>query len=342
MLGGVRQRPKANKPSITNASSMPGGLFGRQPSTYGQVVEQEPAQYRMAPSAGDGLDFLTRVEQTEARDSRRIGGAGPSSIVFGDDSTSYDVSRQNRQVTQQRRQQQWQGGIVFGDDSTVASKQRPGSSMYETTNASNQAKMQQQHRAALKKQEEQVLVDIMVEQHGMSVDEARRELTLYRDEQAAGLVDDASAFEQVQRNAEREQQQKTTFEPWDVQDPFKQRSPTYSAPKGNKPWDVNDTFKQGHDRSPPRPKSKPWDIDDPFKQRSSTTPSKGRQAAWDVVDPLRGSHQSPPARVEPNDMRAAGSMGDGASPAMPRRGHNHQWNANRPSMEGGLFSQDAY
>ena len=73
-------RPKANKPSVTNKSGMNGGLFGREPGNYGEVIAQEPTQNRLG--GGGGLDFLARVEAAEVRappNSRFVPNALPDS-----------------------------------------------------------------------------------------------------------------------------------------------------------------------------------------------------------------------------------------------------------------------
>ena len=93
----VRVRPRCDRPSYTNASSISGGIFG-----------QEHVFYSNAPHYDDhdnGSDFLSRVAQAEARDAKRhtpprAVGAGPSSIVFGDDSnTNPYACRDNRNLT---------------------------------------------------------------------------------------------------------------------------------------------------------------------------------------------------------------------------------------------------
>ena len=180
MLGGMRPRPRADRGvSRTNASSVPGGLFGR-----------EPAQYSYAAKGGDGLDFLSRVEDAEMRDMGRrapsgaIGSGNEHTIAYGmgdAPTTNYTMASLNEQQQQRQRtrQKNWQGSIQMGDDSRPASR---ANGMYQTTSGQTQLHMQQQYQSALTRQQERTLIDIMMNEHGMSEGEARYEIELYNKE----------------------------------------------------------------------------------------------------------------------------------------------------------------
>lgn len=115
-LGQVRMRPKANKPSIANMSAVEGGLFGREPQTYGQRIVDNP--YEVLPHGGGGgyggggnLDFLSRVEQAEARDSERQNSAR---------------QRKGHRAYVKRHPDGGMmddGGVVFGDDTAPQNRQ---------------------------------------------------------------------------------------------------------------------------------------------------------------------------------------------------------------------------
>ena len=177
--GRVRMRPRADKGvSRTNASSVTGGLFGREPASY--------SQYRMpnavaGPFAGDMDDFMARLEQAEARDT----GYNKVSGYMPDASNQTLSTHEEQQAMRDRnRNRNWQGSIFLGDDSTAAQRKTPDK-MYQTTKMSEQIAMQEGLRNALTRQQERTLIDIMIEQHGMTEAEARYEIELYNKEEAA-------------------------------------------------------------------------------------------------------------------------------------------------------------
>ena len=162
----LRMRPQVSQGRAdgnrrTNGSSIPGGIFGNQHEFY---------------SAGDTGDFLSRVEAAEMRDNQ-----ARSSFMPG-------TAQENRQWAsdeyQHTLQRQRGTSVVFGDDSTQAAAKRPSASMYQTTNQQQQAQTEQMHKQALERHEEQILMQLMVDDHGMTEKEARHEIALYRKEQA--------------------------------------------------------------------------------------------------------------------------------------------------------------
>ena len=177
----MRPRPRADKGvSRTNASSISGGLFGREPSAY-----------RYSPEGGD---FLSRVEQAEARDADRrrnpsgAFGCNDHAINYGCGSAptvDYTLSTlEEQQQMRERNRQKSQGGSIFiGDDTTHLHRRSPGD-MYTTTKAQDQLKMQQSYQSALTRHQERMLIQIMVEQHGLSEAEAKSEIELYHKEEA--------------------------------------------------------------------------------------------------------------------------------------------------------------
>ena len=68
--------------------------------------------------------------------------------------------------------------VMFGDDS------RPDAKAPLTTNQIQQMQAQKSHKEALQRAEEKKLMEIMMDEMGMTIDEAKREIALYRREQA--------------------------------------------------------------------------------------------------------------------------------------------------------------
>jgi hypothetical protein len=140
----------------TNGSSIPGGIFG---------TEQ---QFYETHSGGDA--FLDRLEAAELRDNAMRGG------------TAEEQRRANSDARQAIAHAAHGSNMIFGDDSPPAHSR--GASAFQTTNQVQQEQTRQMHEKALERQEDQVLMQIMVQDHGMSVREARHEIDLYRREQA--------------------------------------------------------------------------------------------------------------------------------------------------------------
>ena len=181
-VGGTRMRPRMDRPSRTNASSISGGIFGTEHAFYSHLPD------------GKGGDFMSRLEQAEQRDARTLALIGD----WADDRHVHDTSPYNPEALlyhRRVRHVQDRGAIQFGDDSPV----QKGASRYQTTNGANQKLMQQSHERALAKHEEKILVDIMVDQHGMSEHEAKQEIEMYRREQAQQGIKQAPPQQQLRR-----------------------------------------------------------------------------------------------------------------------------------------------
>ena len=133
-LGQVRMRPKANKPSITNASAMEGGLFGREPTTYGQIQPGGGGR-----GGGGGLDFLDRLEQAEGRDTDRLNSSRQRSRA-ATKQKSYGKRTQDGGFTDD--------GWAFGDDSMPQRATGSKNSMYQTSNGATNEHMKQVHEQA--------------------------------------------------------------------------------------------------------------------------------------------------------------------------------------------------
>ena len=176
----TRIRPRVDRPSRTNESSIAGGIFGTDPTLF-----------------GGGLDgFLSRVEQAEQRDATRMQQSRPPSqqnatrTGWAGQQHEHDGSQLMEPYRRHVRRKQDRGAIQFGDDS---SPQWSQASMYQTTNSVSQQHMQEQLRQAHVKQEERTLMELLTSQHGLSRQEARHEIDLYRREQAVAQQDFAAA-----------------------------------------------------------------------------------------------------------------------------------------------------
>ena len=143
----------------TNGSSIPGGIFGVEPTFYQQAG--------LSPEE----DFMTKLEAAEGRDLL----------------TAQELRQNTGQEYQSTLQRQRGSNIVFGDDSSPPrhGNGRGGASQWQTTNQMQQDQMQRMHEKALERREEQILMQIMMEQHGMTEKDAKFEIALYRKEQAA-------------------------------------------------------------------------------------------------------------------------------------------------------------
>lgn len=312
-LGQTRLRPKANKPSINNMSAQQGGLFGREPSTYGQQITSEP--YGVVPHmGGGGLDFLDRVAQAEQRDSERQRSAR---------------GRKGHQAFVKRAQDgslmEAAGGIHFGDDAPTQQQQRQRAHMYQTSNSATNSQMQTMHEEAVQRHHEDTIRKLLMDEHGLSAKEAERELVLWRQEVASGKSAPIPIADEPQgqggyRPARGENGQflnaSASFE-----DPFKVRAARSATP----------------------PKKKPWEIEDNFKQRSTTLGTPQKTKAWEVDDPFK-SRSSPPG-ANYSDGRTAAAAGAAAAPRHMAAGQGHMGRAhsqfhidpNASSIAGGIF-----
>jgi len=264
-LGQVRMRPKANKPSINNMSAVEGGLFGREPSTYGHRIVDDP--YGVVPHGGAGgnLDFLSRVEQAEARDSDR---------------QRARVRQKGHQAYAKRSMEGGMmddGGISFGGDSMP--NPRANQDMYQTSNSAVNQQMQQMHENAVQRHHEQTIRKLLREEHGLSEAECDHEINLWRQEVAAGKAAPIPAAEaqvpstQARRAARGENGQFLASSSTAYNDPFKVRAVRSATPPKPKPWEINDNFKQRSTSATPKQKAKPWDVSDPFKSGGAATPA---------------------------------------------------------------------
>ena len=264
-LGQVRMRPKANKPSIANMSAVEGGLFGREPQTYGQRIVDNP--YEVLPHGGGGgyggggnLDFLSRVEQAEARDSERQNSAR---------------QRKGHRAYVKRHPDGGMmddGGVVFGDDTAPQNRQHRKQEMYTTSNGATNTAMQNQLEAAVQRQHEQTIRQLLMEQHGLSAKEAERELVLWRQEVASGKAKPIPVPQANGTAGHRARGENGNFLPsQQFEDPFKVRAARSATPPKSKPWDIVDNFKDNraegvtaHKRGP-----QPWEVADAFKDGNS-------------------------------------------------------------------------
>lgn len=299
-LGAVRLRPKANKPSVNNFSASNGHV------PYGAAMPFNGG----AP--GD-LDFLSRVEQAEARDSarqqdsarRRTGAKGHQAYV----KRHHDGGLMDT------------GGVVFGGDNTPRAQRQPAGNMYTTSNSATNQQMQQMHAAAVQKHQEDTIRKLLMEQHGLSKREAEEELKLWRQEVANGKAaplpsgDEPTSSIDQRRGKRGENGQFLTT--GSFEDPFKVRAVRSATPPKPKPWDVEpNPFKQSH--TPAAPKVAAWDVNDPFKQRS------------------------PPqqcAQQHHMEMRAAGGAARNPAAGMGMRDANSHFHMdpNASSISGGIF-----
>lgn len=264
-LGQVRPRPKANKPSINNMSAVEGGLWGREPNTYGQRIVDDP--YGVVPhgggGGGGGIDFLSRVEQAEARDSDR---------------QRSRVRQKGHQAYARRSVDGGMmddgGGVSFGGDS-MANQQRDN--RFQTSNSAVNSQMQQMHEQAVQRQHEQTIRTLLREQHGLSEADAEHEIKLWRQEQAAGKAapipsEEAQAPNVQVRRAARGENGQFLHQAADFQDPFKVRTKRSATPPKSKPWEIDNGFKQRSTSYTPQQKVKPFEVSDPFKMRTSASP----------------------------------------------------------------------
>jgi len=304
--GGVRMRPKNNRPSITNKSGMDGGLFGREPQNYGTVVPQEPVQMRMGRANGGGLDFMSQLEDAEARDSHR------------QQLQAYEEQQWQAANTKNRRREHELGNFTFNDEFDARNRAKLKQEMYQTSNGATNSGMQQAHVQAVQRSQEGK-VRQMLREHGLDEQQVEREVQLWRQDVAGGRAsatpfpEEAPEQPKVRGGAHRGENgrilQDTAFE-----DPFKKRAARSATPPKSKPWDINDPFKDGpRGSSPPQSKSQPWAVEDPFKSRGPA--ARSQDAAW---------------------MNAAGS-GKVAS-AGGQRGHGFSVDPNRSSISGGIFA----
>ena len=170
------RRPRVDRPSHTNNSSIAGGIFGTETGFRAPV----------RPNTGD--DFLQQLEQAEQRDNRvqqSMYTGSSNAYVPAPRPGAYKAVEDEQERAYQRRLQQERGNIVFGDDSSPWNQpvRRQMDSRFQTTNQLQQEQARKVHEEALQRHEEKVLMEIMVEQYGMSTKEARHEIDLYHREQ---------------------------------------------------------------------------------------------------------------------------------------------------------------
>ena len=166
----VRMRPKVSAHRAagyrrTQGSGMEGGIFANQAT----------AAFYGSPPGGE-VDFLSRLEEAEARDD--------NNNRHWDPAAAHNNRERAGQEYRSTLDHNKNSSIVFGDDSTAALARAPAASMYQTTNQQQQAQTQFMHEKAKERHEEQILMKLMVEDHGMTEKEARQEIALYRQEQA--------------------------------------------------------------------------------------------------------------------------------------------------------------
>ena len=137
MLEPMKLRPRDNRQSRANASSVYGGIFGTDhhrspyiPMVPNGVHGRATCMYPGAPTSSAPGDFLSRVEQAERRDTAQM-----QHVTTMDHQRQHDALAYQRQ---QVREQQYRGGLVFGDDSTP---QQLAASRHQTTNSLNEAQM---------------------------------------------------------------------------------------------------------------------------------------------------------------------------------------------------------
>ena len=191
------RRPRVDRPSTTNNSSIAGGIFGTDPIAH-------PTPHRTS------TDFLSRVEEAEARDNQRQQqppGLGAYAEVGYEQDRAYE-----------RRLQQERGNIVFGDDSSPWNRPtRPAAAPtfnpFQTTNQMQQQAVQKKHEEALQRHEESILMQIMVEQYGMSTKEAKHEIELYHQEQAQARSQGGGRQGTGQPYQQQQQQQQSQPQP---------------------------------------------------------------------------------------------------------------------------------
>ena len=297
-LGQVRLRPKANKPSINNMSAMEGGLWGREPPTYGHRNTNDP--YGVVPHGGGGggdFDFLSRVEKAEARDSERERNRSKGHRAFARRSMEGGMMDDG-------------GGVSFGGDNMT--NQRAVSSHYQTSNSAVNEQMQKMHEHAVQRHHEQTIRTLLREQHGLSEAEAEQEIKLWRQEVEAGKAapipsGDAAAPKVEARRAARGENgqflQQTDFD-----DPFKVRAVRSATPPKPKPWEIEDGFKQRSTSKTPKQKVRPFEVADPFKSRTSASPPNAysNHAAGEYKMASGSSHSQ--FHVDPNASSTVGGI----------------------------------
>lgn len=307
-LGGVRMRPKANKPSLTNKSGTDGGLFGREPQNYGEIVAQEPIQHRMGRAGGP--DFMSQLEEAEARDSHR-----QREMAYAD-------QQWQASSTKDRRREHERGNFSFNDEFDAQNRAKLAQDMYQTSNSSTNSQMQQAHVNAINRSQE-AQVRQLLRDHGLDNETVEREMKLWRQDVARGTTS-AMPFpgEEVQeqpkvRGGQHRGENGRILADASFEDPFKKRVARSATPSKGKPWDIVDAFKDGpRGSSPPNAnKVKPWSVDDPFKSRGVA-----------------------PRNQDVSVMSAAGGgMAPSFHPGMtgvPRSGTD----PNRSSVSGGIFA----
>lgn len=187
----VRMRPKVSAHRAEGYRRTQGSnIFGNETT----------AGFYAAPPGGE-LDFLARLEQAEARDDNNQRW----------DAAAAQNNREQAGVQYRQTLSHNKGSsIVFGDDSTpVRANVSKKNDMYQTTNQREQQQMHFMHEQAKERHEEQILMKLMVEDHGMSVKDAKYEIALYRQEQAQA----AQAAKSAQAQAPQQAAQRRGLQP---------------------------------------------------------------------------------------------------------------------------------
>jgi len=257
-----------------------------------------------------GLDFLDRLASAESRDSDRLSSRQRKATQKGH--KAYARRHQDGGLMEE-------GGIVFGDDQMPQGPGTGTSDMYQTSNSYNNAKMQEQHEEAVQRHHENTIRQLLIEQHGLTRQQAEHELKLWKQEVDNGKAKPIPTAEpQMQMEGRRARGENGQFiSSASVEDPFKVRAVRSATPPKPKPWDVAyDPGKQRTGSSPPQKKVQAWDVADPFKQRVADVRSPGGNmsraaAGGSATNPLtntRMMHAQSNFHYDPNTSSLAGGI----------------------------------
>jgi len=203
---GARGRNRANESSVS------GGIFAApQPDGPAHSVGRMRAN---ESSVSGGIfqspnepsdDFMQRLEQAEARDTWAAGAfdEGVRMQAAGQRPSPQMTLPQQPVARVRRPPPRHESAIVFGDDSA------PESRVASTTNQRFQEKMKRTHQEAIERQQDKELLRVMVDELHMAESDAKREVDLYRKEQAQERAqhERAQMLQQQHQHQHQHQQQ---------------------------------------------------------------------------------------------------------------------------------------
>jgi len=178
-------------------------VVSAQPASPSQRMN--PAGQRLVANAGWGIDRNSRrrTDQTVNRPSPGggvFGGGAYEAQAKNDDQflSRLAVAEQRDLMNRQQLIRPNASSLMLGDDSRVDQRQ------WRTSNEMQQERVQQTHKIAMQREEDRKLMQIMVDEHGLTAQQARQEISLYRKEQTQ---------QEQQQQLSRQQQQQVMSPP---------------------------------------------------------------------------------------------------------------------------------